>query len=75
MNRSAGGVALAFAGFVVIVAAFKGTWRQTIDALTGNVVPTASAATGPATAKTGSGFPGTSVIPGSSGNPLARAAR
>ncbi len=75
MNKQAGGVVLAFAGFVFIVGAFKGTWRNTIDALLGK---TASAAPPPGggttttpTTPAGSGLPGGAPH----ANPLASAGK
>lgn len=73
MNKQAGGVVLAFAGFVFLVGAFKGTWRNTLDALLGK---TASAAPGGGggsapTTPAGSGLPGGAPP----ANPLASAGK
>lgn len=74
MNRQTGGVVLAFAGFVFIVGAFKGTWRNTIDALMGKTPASAappSSSSKAATSTSGSGLPGGAPPT----NPLASGAR
>lgn len=43
-NKEFGGVVLAFFGFVLLVGAVKGTWRNAWGALTGNPTTTANAA-------------------------------
>lgn len=60
-NREMGGVFVAFAGFVFVVGAFKGTWRDAWASLIGKDGATPGAAT--ASASGGSGLPGTSVVP------------
>lgn len=61
-NREIGGVVVAFAGFVVVVGAFRGTWRQTWAALMGAEPPAVAPAGAP-----GPSLPGTSAVPSSGG--------
>lgn len=78
MNKETGGVVLAFAGFVFLIGAFKGTWQNTIRALLGQPTSSGTNGTGAGSrgvALSGSNFPGTSIIPGANGNPLASAGR
>lgn len=74
-NKEFGGVVLAFGGFVLLVGAVKGTWRNAWAALTGGAVPAASAQTTGTTPKGGKGSLGNSStnLPGSAPAPFTQA--
>lgn len=75
-NKEFGGVVLAFAGFVFLVGAVKGTWRNALNALTGHTANAATsvASTGTTSAASGGGSAGnhSSNLPGSAPAPFPR---
>lgn len=75
-NKEFGGVVLAFGGFVLLIGAVKGTWRNAWTALTGGTVGASTApANGPGTSGVqqggkGSVGNGSSNLPGSAPAPF-----
>lgn len=69
-GKETGGVVLAFAGFVFLVGAVKGTWRNAWTSLTGGTVSTSGKA--PANTTPGGGSMGnaSSNLPGSGPAPF-----
>lgn len=83
MNKETGGVVLAFGGFVFLVGAFKGTWRNALHGLAPDVFKASDGTTtatgqrtsgnvgvGASVAPAGSRLPGTSVAPAGGRVPL-----